>query len=64
MLPKPLPKLRSKAAPESREYCSCALESLVPEALLPDTVFSAASLKNKTDFCYFHTMLYSDMWFI
>lgn len=64
VLAKPLPKLHSRAAPVSREYCSCALESQVPEASLPDTVFSAASLKSKTDFFCFHIMLYTDMWFI
>lgn len=56
-LAKLLPKLHSRAAPASREYCSCASESQVLEALLPDTVFSAASLKSII-------MLYTDMWFL
>lgn len=47
VLEKPLPKLCSRAAPVNREYCSSASESQVPEALLPDTVFSAASLKSR-----------------
>lgn len=64
VLAKPLPKLHSRAVPAGREYRSCASESQAPEALLPDTVFSAASLWSKTDFCYFHIMLYAAMWFI
>lgn len=28
------------------------------------TLFSAASLKSKMDFCYFHNMLYMDVWVI
>lgn len=64
VLAKPLPKLSSRTAPASREYCSCASKSRVPEALLPDAVFSAASLKSKRDFCYFHVTLYADTWFI
>lgn len=47
VLAKPLPKLCSRAAPVSREYCSSASKSQVPEALLPDTVSSAASLKSR-----------------